>query len=186
MRIKEWVAENIGYRFFGCFYNIFNKPLFNFIELKIPKDFLDKNISDLGCGDGINTLRIRRMFKAKEVIGYDNNDYLLKRAQKKGFKIEKIDLNKEIPRGEMAVFTFSLHHLKDKEKALRKVITSFDYLFLCEPIKDFYHAFLDAGEPLKKQEWIRLFDNVLKRYLLYQYRNNLIVFYKRKNGIIKR
>lgn len=186
MRIKEWVAENIGYRFFGCFYNIFNKPLFNFIESKIPKDFLNKKISDLGCGDGSNTLRIRRIFRAKEVIGYDHNDYLLKKAQKKGLKVEKINLNIKIPKGEMAVFTFSLHHLRDKEKALRDVIVNFDYLFLCEPIKDLYHAFLDAGEPFRKEEWIEVFDKVLKRYLLYQYRNNLIVLYRRSNGIMRR
>lgn len=178
MRIKEWIAENIGYRFFGCFYNTLNKPLFDFIESEVPKDFLNRNISDLGCGDGSNTLKIRRIFKAKEVIGYDHNDYLLRKAHKKGLKVEKIDLDKEMPRGEMAVFTFSLHHLKDKEKALRNVIANFDYLFLCEPIKDLYHALLDAGKPLRREEWIEIFDKILKSYRLYQFKNNLVVFYK--------
>lgn len=180
MRIKEWIGENISYRFFGCCYNIFQEPLFDFVESKIPKSFLDKNISDLGCGDGGNTLKIKRMFKAKKIVGYDHNDFLLKRAKKKGLKVKKLDLNKKVPKGEMATFTFALHHLKDKEKALKKVIKNFDYLFLCEPIQDLYHLLFDAGEPLKKREWTDLFDKILKKYTLYRFKNNLIVFYPPK------
>ena len=180
MDIRRWFGENIGYRFFGCFYNLFHEPLFNFIESKITKNFLGKNISDLGCGDGTNTLRIKRIFKAKSILGFDHNDFLLKRARKKGLEVEKFDLNKKIPKGEMATFTFSLHHLKDKEKALRLAKENFDFLFLCEPVKDLYHAVFDAGEPLRRQEWVNLFDKVFKKYVLYQFKNSLIVFWQRR------
>lgn len=117
MRIKEWIAENIGYRFFGCFYNRSHDPIFAFIQSKIPKKFLHRNITDLGCGDGANTV------------------------------------------GE--------------------AVKNFRYIFLCEPILDLYHRLFDGGTPLLKQEWIDLFDRVLKTYNLYQHKNNLIVFYKK-------
>lgn len=177
MNFREWIAENIGYRFFGCFYNRTHDSLFEFIETKIPNNFIGRSIADLGCGDGTNTIRVRRVFKAKNVVGYDHNDYLLEKAKKQGLKVKKIDLNKNIPEGELASFTFSLHHIKDKKKALRKAVKNFDYVFLCEPIKDLYHALFDAGQPLKKHEWIKLFDRVFKKYILYQYKNNLVVFY---------
>jgi len=179
MDIKEWIAENIGYRFFSCFYNIFNKPLFNYTKSKIPDDFFGREISDLGCGDGSNTLRIKRIFKPKSIVGYDHNDYLLKRARKRNLKVKKLDLNKEMPKGEMATFTLALHHLKDKEKALRETVKNFRYFFLCEPIRNLYHALLDGGKTLPKQEWIDLFDKVFKDYTLFQFQSSLIVFYKK-------
>lgn len=184
MNIKEWIAENIGYRFFGCCYNYLNpnKLLFSLIKSKIPDDFIGKEISDLGCGDGTNTLKIRRVFKPKDMVGYDHNDYLLERAIKKKLKVKKLDLNKKIPKGEMATFMFTLHHLKDKEGALRKVVKNFKYIFLCEPIKDLYHALLDGGKALPKQEWVDLFDGALKKYELYQYKSSLIVFYTDSSG----
>jgi len=183
MDIREWIANNVGYRFFGCCYNNrFNKQqeaLFKLIKSKIPNEFLDKQISDLGCGDGSNTLRIKEIFKPRIITGYEHNDYLVEKARKKGLKIKKIDLDKKIPKGEIAVFTFALHHLKNKEKVLKKVVDNFDYVFLCEPIRDLYHALLDGGKPLSKEKWLYLFDNVFKEYKLYQHKSSLIVFYKK-------
>lgn len=177
MNIRQWIAENIGYRFLGCFYAKVHDHIFEFIETKIPEEFLNKEMSDLGCGDGSNTLRLKRIFKPKSIVGYDNSDYLLERARNKGLQVKKLDFNEKVPRGEMATFTFSLHHAKNKEETLKKVVKNFDYVFLCEPVLDLYHRLLDAGKPLEKEDWIRLFDKVLKKYTLYQYKSSLIVFY---------
>ena len=181
MDLREWFADNIGYRFLGCCYNNkFNRgqiALFDFIESKVPSNFLGKEICDLGCGDGSNTTRLRKIFKPKSITGYERNEYLIKRAMEKGIVIRKIDLNQEMPRGEMATFTFSLHHLKDKEKALKLATENFKYLFLCEPVKDLYHALFDGGRTLSKNEWLSLFSKILKRYKLYQHKSSLIVFY---------
>ena len=179
MRIREWVAENIGYRFFGCLYNRSHDHIFRFIKSKVPEDFLYRSISDLGCGDGGNTIRIQRVFSPKEIIGYDHNDFLLERAKKRGVRAEKIDFKFGLPKGEMGVFTFSLHHAPDKEKTLREAVNNFQFIFLCEPSLDLYHWLLDGGTPLPKRKWIELFDKVLGQYLLYEYKNNLIVFYRR-------
>jgi len=181
MRIKEWIAENIGYRFLGCFYNRGHDPIFAFIQSKIPKEFLHRNITDLGCGDGANTVRVRKAFKALTIVGFDHNDFLLEKSRKKGLQVKKLDFNQQLPRGELATFTFSLHHALDKEKTLREAVENFRYIFLCEPILDVYHRLFDGGTPLFRQEWIDLFDRVLKTYDLYQHKNNLIVFYK--NGV---
>ena len=62
MKIRKWIEENIMFRRFGCWNTIFHKSLFDFIESKIPKAFLEKEISDLGCGDGTNTVRIKKLF----------------------------------------------------------------------------------------------------------------------------
>ncbi len=179
MNVRHWIADNIGYRFSGCFYAKAHDHIFNHIETKIPKEFLGKRISDLGCGDGSNTLRIKRVFKAKSIVGYERNVYNVERAKKKGLKVKRLDLNSKFPKGELASFTFSLHHLEDKERSLKKVKDNFNYIFLCEPCNDLYHRLLDAGSPLSKEGWIKLFDSVLGKYELHQYKNNLIVFYRK-------
>jgi len=179
MNIRHWIADNIGYRFSGCFYAKTHDHIFNFIETKIPKEFLGKSISDLGCGDGLNTLRIEKIFKAKNIVGYERNSYLIERVERKGLKVKRSNLNSNFPKGELASFTFSLHHLDDKEKSLRKARDNFNYIFLCEPCNDLYHRLLDVGRPLIKKDWIKLFDKVLGRYELHQYKNNLIVFHKK-------
>jgi len=60
---------------------------------------------------------------------------------------------------------------------LKEAVKNFKYLFLCEPVKDLYHALFDAGRTLPKKEWLALFDKVLKNYQLYQHKSSLIVFW---------
>lgn len=179
MEIKEWIANNIGYRFGGCFYAKTHDHIFNFISSLIPEEFKGRVVSDLGCGDGTNTFRIKKVFNAKDVVGYEKNDYLIKRARKNGLRIVKMDLDKKIPKGELAVFTFSLHHIKDKERCLANVKKNFKQIFLIEPCNDLYHRLLDAGDPISREDWIQLFDKVLGKYKKFDYKNNIIVFYSR-------
>lgn len=177
MSWREWVADNIGYHFFGCSYNAHNQDVFDFIASKAPKKFLGKKICDLGCGDGTNTIRLRSIFRPEAITGYERNDYLIVRARQKRIKTVKYDLNQEIPKGEMASFTFALHHMYDKEGTLQKVKRNFKYVFICEPVMDLYHLLFDAGRPLSRKNWKKLFDKVFQDYLLFGYKNNIIVFY---------
>lgn len=179
MDIRKWIEENIYYRFCGCFYTRFYGALFDFIKSKIPKDFFEKEISDLGCGDGTDTLRIKRTFKAKSIRGYDYTDSLLRRTVKKGIKAQKLDLAKEIPRGEMATSIMFLHHIQNKEEVLQKITQNYHYLFLVEPVLGLFHKLFHEPGILKKEEWIKLFDKTLKKYILYQFNNKLIVFWQR-------
>lgn len=179
MDIRKWVEENIYYRFCGCFYTRFYGPLFDFIESKIPQEFLGKQVTDLGCGDGSDTLKVKEVFKAKDIIGYDYTDSLLKRARARGIKVQKLDLSQEMPRGEMATSIMFLHHIQDKEKVLKNIIQNFDYLFLVEPILGLFRRIFHEPGILTKKEWIALFDELLQAHTLYQYGNKLIVFWRR-------
>jgi SAM-dependent methyltransferase len=177
MRVRKFIIEDIGYKLAPCLYNRFHDPLFEFIQSKIPKDFLNKSIHDLGCGDGENTLRIQKTFQPKKILACDRSKPMLERAKKKGFITLKLDFNSEFPKGEMATFTYSLHHAYNKEGVLKKAATKFKYLFICEPYLNLFH-FFNWGHVPSKKYWIKLFDKILRKYSLYEYKNNLIVFYK--------
>lgn len=55
----------------------------------------NSKIVELGCGEGSILLTIARALGAKEVYGVDINEEALKKAQAKGIKVAKVDLNKE-------------------------------------------------------------------------------------------
>lgn len=182
MSIREFIIEIIGYKLFPCLYNRFHRPLFKFIKSKNTKDFLYRKIWDLGCGDGENTIRLKQIFKPRELIACDRNKTMLARTKKKGFKVQKLDFNQELPKGEMAAFVYSLHHAYDKEKTLKKAVNNFEYLFICEPFLCFFH-FINWGHVPSRKKWIELFNKILKDYDLHQYKNNLIVFYRKSIAV---
>lgn len=179
MNIREWIADSIIYRLTGCAYNKHHDHIFEFIKQNIPPQFFDKNISDFGCGDGGNTLRVQEVFEARKITGYERNKHLVQKARAKKLRIKQIDLNKSIPKGELATLTFALHHLKNPEKVLLTVKNNFEYVFLCEPCNDLYHRLFDAGNPLSRKEWISVFDKVFgeNKYHLFNYKNNVVLFY---------
>lgn len=180
MNVREWIADNIGYRFFGCCYNAMTQPLFDYLATVAPKQFFGRNISDLGCGDGMNTLRIRKIFRPREIVGYERNSYLIERAKAKGITVHQCDLNTALPKGEMGVFMLSLHHLTDKKKALQQAMQRFRFLVVCEPIQDVYHFLFDAGHPLSRAGWIQLFDQTLKHYQCFEFRNTVIAYWEKR------
>lgn len=182
MTFREWIADNIGYKLYGCSLNRHHDDAFDFIERVIPRQFYSRKIHDLGCGDGKNTSTIRRIFQAKSIIGVDRHRGLLERARKRGIQTKQMDLNHELPKGELATFTYSLHHVHDKVTALRVAKINFTFLFLCEPVKDLCHTLFDAGDVQTKKVWIKLFDSELREYRIHQYKNNLIVFWQKPNG----
>ena len=42
MKFRELIIEKIGYTLAPCLYNRFHDPLFEFIESKIPREFINK------------------------------------------------------------------------------------------------------------------------------------------------
>lgn len=179
MSWQKEIRMKIGYRLIGnSAANLLSRPCFDFLKDKISPEFLGREISDLGCGDGFSTQKIEKLFKAKSIKGYELNDYLVKKAQKRGLVVEKMDLEKQIPKGEMAAVWGVVHHLKDKEKFLRRIYSNFEYAVFNEPTKNIW-SFLDGGEPLTDEGWGRLFSKTLGGCNILSFKDQLFVFWKK-------
>jgi ubiquinone/menaquinone biosynthesis C-methylase UbiE len=86
-------------------------PLMNYFyhigieaQQKRLKNILDivpekKNAIYLDCGsyDGVQTVKIAEKIKTKKMYGIDRDPQLIKKAEAKGIKVSKGDLNKKIP-----------------------------------------------------------------------------------------
>ena len=181
-KISRWQKEirmKIGYPLLGNLVaNLHSKKYFDFIADKIPPEFLNRGISDLGCGDGFATEKIKLLFKARSIKGYEINKYLADKARKRGLKVEYLNLEKEVPKGEMAVVWGVIHHLTNQEEIVRKIRSNFRFAVFNEPIKSLW-AFLDGGEPLTDSAWKSLFSKTLSDCKFLKFNDNLFVFWKK-------
>lgn len=179
MSWQKDIRMKIGYRLIGnSVASLTSAGHFKYIENKIPQEFLGRNISDLGCGDGHATRKIMRLFKTKKIKGYEVNRYLVAKARKRGLAVEQTDLGKEVPKGEMATVWGVVHHLQNQEAFLKKIRANFRFAVFNEPVKGFW-AFLDGGEPKKEKEWRMLFEKVLGKCEYLRFKDSLFVFWKK-------
>ena len=145
-----------------------------FLEEIVPSDFKGKEMYDFGCGDGKITKRLKDIFQAKKVLGFDVNPSLVKRAKKRGIRAEVLDLERwakegEDQKGELAVIWGVLHHLKNPKEVLKKIKNNFQYLFLREPLLGKRKPLFELGSPFEKEKFKKDLDEILKNYKDYEY-----------------
>ena len=81
--MQKQFRMKIGYSLIGCTPQFLLNHRYEFLKKCIPNEFYYKNIYDFGCGDGKSALNLKKLFKAKTYIGYENNPNLIKKANKK-------------------------------------------------------------------------------------------------------
>ena len=148
----------------------------------MPQGFRQREVHDLGCGDGKITLILKDIFQPRELRGFDVNPALVKRAKNKGIDAEVKDLDAGIPRGEMAVMWGVLHHLKDRESCIRRIRENYRMAFIREPIKDNLRVDWEMGQPLIRDEIEGLVKNYLPNSRTFYYGRSIFIFYGGREG----
>ncbi len=152
------------------------------ISSRIPPEFLNRELDDLGCGDGRVTQLLGQVFKAKKLRGFDVYPSLVHRACRKGVDACIMDLEAGLPKGELAVMWGVLHHLKDREACIKTIVENYPRVFIREPIKQVPITVFEMGDPIDKEE----IDNLVKKYLpgaqVLYYSYCVFIFYSR-NGV---
>jgi len=149
-----------------------------FLSEVLPSDFKGKEMYDLGCGDGKITVFLKKFFESKLVFGCDASGGLVKRAKKRGVESKVVDLEKEVPVGELAVMWGVLHHLRNQEKVLEKIKNNFNYFFLREPLLK-EKSFFELGDPFKKEELEDKIKRVFGDYKIFEHKNAAFIFWKK-------
>jgi SAM-dependent methyltransferase len=148
------------------------------LEARVPATFRQRDLDDLGCGDGKITLLLKEVFQPRRLRGFDVNPFLVKRAANKGIQAEVKNLDAGLPSGELAVMWGVLHHLKDMETCVKRIRENYHMAFIREPIKNNNGMKgLEMGEPLIKED----IENILQKYLssanTIYYGNCIFIFY---------
>lgn len=146
------------------------------LEENLPPAFLNRDLDDLGCGDGRITLILRDIFQPTRLRGFDVNPILVKRARRKGIEAEVRDLNTQMPAGELAVMWGVLHHLQDREACLKHISENYAMAFIREPVKNNIRVDLEMGKPLDKQEIEITVQKYFPHARFFYYGNSIFIF----------
>ena len=148
-----------------------------FLKENIPASFQNKQMDDLGCGDGKVTLLMKKIFLPKKLRGFDINPNLVRLARKRGIEAEVKNLDDELPTGELAVMWGALHHLEDMAGCLKKLKENYKLIFIREPVKTSSVNWLEMGHPLRKEEIELLVKEHLPDSKILYCGNAIFIFY---------
>ena len=173
------ITENMFYVFFGNNLVIGKhiKKQLSFLESIVPREFLYRQVDDLGCGDGKVTLLLKQILQPTEIHGFDINHGLVRRAREKGIIAQAMNLDDEVPHGEMAVVWGVLHHLKYPERCLQKLKENYPLIFIREPVKPGIVNGMELGHPMKMNDLISMFRNRLPDLQMHYCENSVMAFY---------
>lgn len=127
----------------------------------LPPSFLGRRMDDLGCGDGRVTVLLNEVFQPVELRGFDISPALVHKARTRGVDAEVVDLERVVPRGELAVLWGVLHHLDDPHSCLRRVRDSYDLVCVREPLSGPSRVCFELGSPLVESELAAFLDDSL-------------------------
>ena len=171
--------ESFAYFFFGN--NVIIGPhirkQLKFLKEIVPPVFQQRQMDDLGCGDGKVTLLLKEIFLSQRIRGFDINPSLVRRARKSGIEADVRNLDENMPTGELAALWGVLHHLRDREDCLKRVKENYPLIFIREPVRSNTTKWLELGHPLTKDE----IEHSVKEYLpdsqIFHCDNSIFIFY---------
>ena len=171
--------ERLAYFLFGN--NIIIGPhirkQLSFLKEIVPTVFQQRQMDDLGCGDGKVTVLLKDIFLPKKVRGFDVDPGLVRRARKRGIEADVRNLDEDMPTGELAVMWGVLHHLKDRECCLNKIRENYALIFIREPVRNSTVKWLELGHPMKKDEIEHLVKEHLSDSQIFYHGNSIFIFY---------
>jgi len=130
------MIERIIYAF-GINSSLYNtvKEL-SFLESNLPKEFTNRDVLDIGCGDGKMSLELKRILLPKSFKGIDASKFLVKNAQEKGILAMVSDAEKDVLSGDLGIMWGVLHHFENPVQTLKKLSKEFNSLIIRESIDD--------------------------------------------------
>lgn len=168
------------------------KDQLNFLKEILPEEFKEREMYDLGCGDGKVTILLKEIFHPKKVFACDAENSLVKKAKKKGIEAKIVDLEKEIPEGELAVMWGVLHHLKNPKETLERIKNNFQFFFLREPLKKEGRGselkisnILELGRPFHREEIKKMLDEVFgNNYQVFERSGAIMVLWEKEKKLV--
>lgn len=173
------IVQSLIYTLFGTnlYINAQIREQIRMLETRVPPAFRERELDDLGCGDGKTTVLLKKVFRPRKLRGFDVNPFLVKRAVLNGIEAEVKNLDAGLPTGELAVMWGVLHHLKDRETCIRRIKENYRMAFIREPIKNKELKGFEMGKPLVKEEIENLVHQYLSSAQTFYYGHCIFIFY---------
>lgn len=145
----------------------------------LPPEFKGRALDDLGCGDGRITLLLKEILRPSSLRGFDVQPSLVRSARHRGVKARILNLNGEVPTGELAVLWGVLHHLDDPESVLQDVRSNYSFVIVREPVKYSFDSLIELGHPMRREDIESLTKRSLPGASFYGLGGSVILLYAR-------
>lgn len=130
------------------------------LEKYAPKSFFNRRVTDIGCGDGTNTLKIKEAIKTKEISGFEISSSLVNTARKKDLKVTQANPGDKIS-GDLGVLWGVVHHFDNPENDMYQIVKNFNSFIIREPSN--HWRIFEAGKRYPEKTMTNWVENVAKK-----------------------
>jgi len=148
------IIEKIIYAFGinGSFYNVTSE--LNSLQSSLPNDFQNRDVVDIGCGDGKISLKLIPILHPKSFKGIDASKSLIKTAQNNGVSATTLDAEKQTLSGDLGIMWGVLHHFENPAQTLKKLCKEFNLFIIRESIDD--KRIFELGHKLSRNKLMNI------------------------------
>lgn len=149
------IIEKIIYAFGinGSFYNVENELIA--LQSNLPNNFRNRDVVDIGCGDGKISLKLIPILQPKSFKGVDASRSLVKTAQINGVSAITLDVEKQTLSGDLGILWGVLHHFENPAQTLKKLCKEFNSFVIRESIDD--KRIFELGHKLSRNKLMNIF-----------------------------
>jgi 2-polyprenyl-3-methyl-5-hydroxy-6-metoxy-1,4-benzoquinol methylase len=148
-----------------------------YLKNNLPQGFKNRSVTDLGCGDGRVSLKLKQILAPKKFTGIDLYPSLVKSAKNKGLKAKVGDLTKDEIKGDLGILWGVVHHLQDPTPVLKKLNNNFNNLIIRESIDQ--SRVIEVGDKFNKESLMNIFNQAgveIKKIVEIPQNKTIIVF----------
>ena len=128
----------------------------NYLERNLPSTHTNRNVVDIGCGDGKTSLKLIPIIKPKSFTGVDVSNQLIKTAKKRGIDASVLDIETQELKGDLGIMWGVLHHLSNPVKTLKKLKNNFNNLIIRESINE--KRLIEVGNKLSQKKLLKTLE----------------------------
>jgi len=151
-KIIEKLMYSFGINISG--YNV--KRELDYLHKNLPDMCKNRDVVDIGCGDGKISLKLIPILKPKSFLGIDLSKSLIKSAKKRGINAKVLNIENQEISGDLGIMWGVLHHLNNPIETLKKLKKSFNGLIIRESIDE--KRLFELGHKLNRDKLIEMLE----------------------------
>jgi len=152
-KLVEKIMYSLGINFPA--YNVSRE--LDLLQKNIPDDFLQRDVVDIGCGDGRLSLKLKQILKPKFFLGIDLSKSLIKSARKRGLNAKVLNIESQTYSGDIGILWGVLHHFNNPVSTLKKINREFHSLIIRESIDD--KRLIELGRKMNRKKIMKILSS---------------------------
>ena len=105
----------------------------DYLKSKLPKSFLSRQVTDIGCGDGKVSLKLKHVLQPAVFTCLDVSPSLVASCRQKGLNAKVVDIEKQMFSGDLGILWGVIHHFSNPISTIKNISQSFNNLIIREP-----------------------------------------------------